>query len=619
MGRQCAGGFLAIVGTAALLSLGLSCKGSDKGLAGTGRPSEIEHTTHSSAVATSPTSVLLVTIDTWRWDYIGVSGTGKVATPALDRLAREGVYEPEAETPYPLTTPAHASVLTGLLPLHHGILDVIGYNLAPGVPTLAEGFRSKGYATAAFVSSVTLDRRYGLDRGFQIYDQGNFHGVESTNLDLPERDGAETTAAALAYLAAQPSGAPQFLWVHYYDLHWPYRSRPSYEARYPGNPYAAETAFVDDEVARLVASLQADKGRTWSLVVVGDHGEGFFDHHEKGHGLALYRSTLHVPLIIWPKPVRPLGHARPWRLEDLDPTLREWCGLEPGHGQDGESLFSQGGRGRILPSLTLVPAIRYGVNPCLGIRRGPLMYIRHGVEELYNLETDPGETRDLSRDPGSQRDLATLRAACESTFPVDKLQAAADSFAPVSGTDLEGLRGLGYIGGFVPSLRNLQRADIRKVCDDAAAFDRAKEVYRHDRQAEPMRRAYENLIAGYPGGALFNQQFGSFLIRQGDRDAAARAFLQAIRLNPKDTTSLADLGGLELLKGNVQRAKVLYEAVLALDPNDPVAHKNLGIIYAEYVKDPVQAVAHYRRYLELAPDSDAPLIREYIQKQSGVR
>ena len=563
--------------------------------------------------AHGPCSLLLVTIDTWRWDYIGASGSGRVATPNLDRLAKEGVYEPEAETPCPLTTPAHATILTGLWPLHHGILDCISYSLPHSLPTLAEAFAAKGYCTAAFVSSLSLDRRFGLGRGFLTYDEG----AMGAGAGAASRDGADTTRAVTSYLSAARPGLPLFLWVHYYDLHMPYRARPEYDARYPGNPYAAQAAFVDDQMGSLLQALQADPSRSWRIVVAGDHGEGLGDHHEAGHGMALYRSTLHVPLILFPRPEGPLIHLRPWRLEDLDPTLRAWFGLQTAQGADGQSLFGRGDDQRPLPSLTIQPAIEFGVNPCLGLRRGDWMYMRHGVEELYDLAADPGETKDLAALPAARARLEGLRKDCDAAVAPAELAKVAQPTARPSSADLTALQGLGYVGGFVFNPASLQPADIRKVCDDEAALEQAKERFRKDGNLDAVKRAYGEVLSNYPKAAALWQQFGLLLLGKSDMAGAARAFEHAVRENPKDTMSLVNLGGLELAAGRPDRAKVLFESALALDPGDLVAHKNLGTIYAQSPGGQPAAVAHYKRYLELGGDADAPLVREYLLKASG--
>jgi choline-sulfatase len=349
-----------------------------------------------------------------------------VATPNLDRLAAEGVYEAEAETPYPLTTPAHATILSGFLPLQHGVLNVLGFRLAAGTPVLGEGFKAKGYATAAFVSSLTLDRRFGLAKGFDTYDQGTLGHDSAAASESPERDGAETTDAALSFLRAQKPEAPLFLWIHYYDLHIPYRKRADFDAKYPGRPYAAAVAFVDAEVGRVRSALESDPARSWRMVVVGDHGEGFLDHREATHGLTLYREAVHVPLLLWPKPERTIQLPRPWSLEDLAPTIRDWVGLPAAPRSDGRSLFAQApAEERLLPSLTLQPAILFGVNPFVGIRRRALVYFRHGVEELYDLAHDPDERHDLSGAPSYRMAFSELRAATDISLPVGMLEKAA--------------------------------------------------------------------------------------------------------------------------------------------------------------------------------------------------
>jgi tetratricopeptide (TPR) repeat protein len=423
----------------------------------------------------------------------------------------------------------------------------------------------------------------------------------------------------MAFIGGQTLDKPLFVWAHYYDLHLPYRPRPDFDVKYPGNPYAAEAAFVDGQVGQLAAAIKADQGRNWRIVVVGDHGEGLGDHHEMGHGMALYRSTLHVPLIVWPKPERLLQHPQPWRLEDLDPTLRSWFGLPSATHVDGDDLFATGNAGRLLPALTIQPCVQFAVNPCLGIRKGSWMYMRHGVEELYDLAADPGETKDLAHDAAQKSMLAGLRADCDSLISLANLTKAAERTAKRNPAELQGLQGLGYIGIPVSNFGALQRADIRSVCDDESAIERAKKEFQRTNSPQPLRAAYESLLQKYPQAGGYLKDYGEFLIKLGDIDGAFRAFDRAVRLDPHDQASLANLGGLYLAKGQPEKAKVVFEAVLAINEADPVAHKNLGIIYAHYIKDPAKAVEHYKRYLEIAPDADAEMVRQYIRsvEQAG--
>lgn len=558
-------------------------------------------------------SFLLVTLDTWRWDYIGASGQGRVATPVMDGLAREGLYEPEAETPYPLTTPAHATLLTGLHPLRHRVLDCISYGLPAEVPTLAEAFRAQGYGTAAFVSSQTLSRAFGLHRGFDLYDDGGLGRSPDAYWQAASRDGASITAAALAHLSAQPPDRALFLWTHYFDLHVPYRPRAAYDARYPGNPYAAQAAFLDDQVGALLAALRRDTGRQWRILIVGDHGEGLGDHGERGHGLGLYRSTLHVPLILHPKPERPVRLAKPWRLEDLAPTVLEWFALPPLSGVDGASLFSEVPPGRLLASMTLQPSIQFGVTPFLAVRRGGLMYMRHGAEELYDLDLDPGQTKDLSRDPRRRTELEDLRSACSKTFPTATLQAISAPTLRSAPAELQGLQGLGYIGGFAPPFAELQRVSIQRVLEDDARFEAARSAYRKTRAPGPFLAAYRELLGKYPRAAVYFKHYGILLLEVGDFEEAFKAFDRAVRLNPKDVGSLINLGLLYLHRGQPAQAQVLYEAALEVDPSNPVAHKNLGLLFDRVLQQPERAIVHYQKYLEVGGDGEAAQIRSRLE------
>jgi len=574
--------------------------------------------TPATRAAPAP-SLLLVTIDTWRWDHIGVSGSGKVQTPALDRLARGGVYERELLTPYPLTTPAHASLFTGLNPLRHRVLDCMSYALPGDIPTLAEAFRARGYQTGAVVSGDTLKRRYGLTRGFDAYDDS---GMQNRYADDPmpaSRDGAATTQLALTALKGLRPGQPAFLWVHYFDLHTPYRSHPAYEAKYPRSRYAAQVAFVDDQVAALVAALGADDTRSWRIVIVGDHGEAFGEHHEIGHGYTLYRPTLSVPFIAYPRPEPGFVHARPWGLIDLEPTLREWFALGANPGVDGESLLGSGTPGRCLYSLSLLGSLMFNVNPVFGVRRGEAMYMKHAVEELYDVSTDPDEAVDLSAVAARGKELSAARDLCGAAFPPQSIQAVLDPTLQSTQAELDSLRGLGYIQGATPKMSEVQRADIRRVLDDFNAVQKARETLLRSGDTKSLRATYDAFLKKYPRAASVYRAYGRLMLQTKDYPAAFEAFERAVRLNPNDPDSLLNLGTLYLqLRHDPKAAAVLLERSLGLSEAEPIAHLNLGILYSDYLKDPRKAYPHLKRFLELDPENgEAPRIRAVVKKMEA--
>ena len=561
-----------------------------------------------------PSSLLLITIDTWRWDYIGIAGTKKVETPALDRLAASGVYEAEAVTPCPLTTPAHASLFTGLLPVHHGILDCTRYSLRAGIPTLAELFKAAGYRTAAFVSAEPVARRYGLDRGFDHYDdsgqgkRGELDPLQAT------RAGEKTTEAALAFLRKAGPAEPLFLWIHYFDLHTPYRKRAPYDARYPGNLYAAEAAFVDDQVAHLAGFCGAERGRSWRIVVAGDHGEGRGDHGEGGHGIGLYRSTLHVPLILYPKPDRPLEHPKPWGLADLTPTLCDWFGLHCPKGLDGESLFARGTPNRTIPCLSMLPAFIFNVNPVLGVRKGRHVYLRCGEEEMYDLAADPDQTHPLAAGGPNRGLLADLRRACDAAFPPSILQPLLMPSIRSTPEEMERLRGLGYIEGGVPGLASLQKASLNDILADYEGVQDARDAAFTSGDWTILRRKYEGLIQKHPGALNLQKNLGKVCLTLQDFPAAFAAFKKVLVADPKDPEGLLNMGALYIAGRDARRAEFLLKEALKIRQDDPAVYKNLGILYETLLQRPDLAVPNYKRYLDLEPRSpDREKILTYIR------
>src|SRR5262245_2554444 len=207
-------------------------------------------------------SLVLVTLDTTRSDHLGCYGGRTARTPLMDGLAAAGTRYARAISPSPLTLPAHTSLLTGLEPPEHGMRDNGFGTLPAGVPTLAEALAAQGYRTGAFVASRVLDRRFGLARGFDRYDD-QMAAEDTGEYGYPERDAARVTTAALAWLAGGTGpehDRPYFAWVHYYDAHAPYEPPTPWRADTLEGSYAGEISYVDSEIRRLFAALPASAG-----------------------------------------------------------------------------------------------------------------------------------------------------------------------------------------------------------------------------------------------------------------------------------------------------------------------------------------------------------------------
>src|SRR5262245_42832927 len=225
-------------------------------------------------------NLVLVTLDTVRADHLGCYGDGAAITPALDRLAAEGIRFAQASSSVPLTLPSHTTLLTGLLPLHHGLRNNGAGALHEGTATLATLLSGQGYRTGAFVGAFVLDHRFGLARGFEVYDDEVPRDPRAGAALEAEQPGRDVMDRALAWLGREDP-RPFFLWVHLYDAHAPYQPPPAWAARHPGRPYDAEISEVDEQVGRIVAALdERGLAKRTVMAVAADHGEGLGEHGE---------------------------------------------------------------------------------------------------------------------------------------------------------------------------------------------------------------------------------------------------------------------------------------------------------------------------------------------------
>ena len=354
-------------------------------------------------------NVLLVTIDSLRADHVGAYGDAEARTTALDALAADGVRFERAYAAAPLTVPSTASLLTGRYPFHHKARTKTAH-LDPVIPTIAGTFRRARFATAAFLGTPELDKRFGLDGGFETYETTPANQVD---------------AQAIAWLETHPQRR-FFLWVHLYAPHAPY-GNPADRAR-AARPavdrYDDDVAEADAQVGRLLAALGARRRRTL-VVVTSDHGEAFGEHGELTHGLFVYDTTTRVPLIVnGPSIFSERGVVSdPVSLVDVAPTLAALAALDP-FGADGQVILSRqrnssltSDNQRSLYSETYAPLTEFGWSPLRSVRRGDWKYIAAPQPELYDLKNDPGETRNLMDDQMARG--AELAQDIDAVSPLD--------------------------------------------------------------------------------------------------------------------------------------------------------------------------------------------------------
>jgi arylsulfatase A-like enzyme/Tfp pilus assembly protein PilF len=499
-------------------------------------------------------SVLLVTIDTTRADRIGCYGADPGVTPHIDGLARAGVRFSNAQAVAPITLPSHTSMLTGLYPPQHGIRNNGMFALPESVETLASVFERRGYATGAFVSASVLARRYGLNRGFSVYDDDLSQGLNRSRHTVPARRGDLTVEAATRWLAARESDEKFFCWVHLYDPHAPYDPPMEYKQAHPSDPYLGEIAFTDEVIGRLLGWLE-DSGRRESTVVavVSDHGEAFGEHGEKTHAILLHQATTAVPWVM-AGPGLPSGETIPAPVSGVDvaPTLAWLAGVEPPNDEvrdgrvvlDIDALSDSASGERLIYSETLLPTFQYGWAPLQGVRRAEWQLIAGRFKQIFNLKDDPRELIDVKdREP----DVLTLLEADLDAFPTDDPHQDGEARLELSRSEMEQLEALGYLG--TDAVRRGDGPDPRTLIGAHVQIEAARSLSNQgnvDKAIEALGTTLEMDPGNVAALAMRAQLFTS--ARRFDE--AREDLRHSLQIDPDSAATYALMARVEMLSGN---------------------------------------------------------------------
>jgi len=553
-------------------------------------------------------NILLITIDTLRGDVLGSYG-GRAATPNLDRLAAGGLRFTFAHAHAVVTLPSHASILTGRYPFDHGVRDNSGFRLGAAPRTLAEAAREKGMATGAFVGAFPLDRRFGLSRGFDVYDDV---GGEAAQADFAftERRAGEVVAVARAWIDRQQK--PWLAWVHVFDPHASYSPPPPFDRKYASDPYAGEVAYVDQALGPLLEVARAGP-RPTTVIVTADHGEGLGDHGEATHGTFAYESTLRVPLIL-----AQVGAGRsiaaapggatietPVRHVDILPTIGDLAGLSLPRDLPGRSLLSA--TASAVPSYfeAMTPMHTRGWAPLSGVVVGRDKYIDLPIEELYDLGKDPHEASNLaltSRDvlQTLARELGSLGPALPGARQAEDREAR------------QRLESLGYVSGSAPRKAKFTEADDPKRLIEldrlmlqgidlfergrhAEAIDTFRQVIsrRPDMALAYRRLAYIQRETGAVAAAIatlreglqrtgpnvdLEVRLGTCLVETGALSEATPMLERAIHADPENTEALNALGIAHARAGRPDDALLVFERILGIDSRNAQALENIGTV-----------------------------------------
>lgn len=514
-------------------------------------------------------NLLLVSIDTIRGDRVGYSGYD-IETPSLDSLAQEGVSFLNAVCQVPLTLPSHASILTGTSPLYHQIRNNEDFFLEENFSTLAEILKNKGYVTAAFVSAFVLNSQFGLQQGFDVYDD-EYKTPEALIPYGPQRLAEDVYRSAASWIEAN-QGKKFFLWVHFFDPHFPYTPPSPFDIRYKSRPYDGEIAYTDVYVGKLVQTLKEKSIAEKTLVVVvGDHGEDLWQHSEPTHGIFLYDTALKIPLLFWCPQIIPEGVRVESQVRSVDifPTILDILRIDIPPSCQGISLVPvmEGKKVRDIEKSyaeTYYPLLAHGWSAQESIRTDEWKYILSPRPELYDLKKDPDEMRNLIAERPEvvsrlKRDLEELKREDFSSrnLPIKEL----------SPEEKEKLRALGYLGGVVsPDAEQGDRADPKDKVDTLKKLYAARTAVRQGK-LEKGEKILKEIEKEDPQNSGVYQSLGKIYQQRKDWLKAIDEFNKAIELNPRDVDSYFQLSQSYYSLGMMDEAAKAAQATLSLRPN----------------------------------------------------
>jgi arylsulfatase A-like enzyme/Tfp pilus assembly protein PilF len=603
-----------------------------------------------AAAQTQQRNIILITIDTLRGDYLSCNGSTKVKTPNLDSLAQQGVNFTRTRAAVPLTLPSHASIMTSLYPIKHGVRDNGTARLSNEATTLAEVLKTHGYQTAAFVGSFVLDHRFGLNQGFDVYnDRMPTHTTVLEKLEA-ERNAEAVYSAFSEWFARNAKKQPYFVWVHFYDPHAPYNPPESYRNKYANDPYAGEVAYTDAAIGKVLQNLKTQDPNNQIIAVVADHGEGLGQHQEATHSLLIYNSTLHVPMIIAAPGVISSGTTFPYltRTVDLAPTLLDLAGIQNDWKGQGlslkKSIEQMKDPGITSASESLYPKVNLGWSELRGVENNQFHFIEAPRPELYDVVNDPGETKNLMNERSSV--ASNLRNELSQLYQASS--SAQESSQPEMDPETkERLASLGYVSGSNAAANQSSQIDPKdkmKVWNDiqAGIYEFGNENYTNAvkifesvlKTDNSIPIVYDNLCSSYlrlenwekakscnmdalkRGINLPALHVNLGLIYHKDKQysKAQKEFLDALSADPSNTSAHYYLANTLRASGQHEQALIQYRKALELSPDNLFVVNGLAITYIALKKE-TEALAAFEQAVRIDPQNPAAHFNLAIQAE----
>ena len=554
-------------------------------------------------------NVVVITLDTTRADRLPCYGRRDVSTPTIDAFAARGVRFEHCYAQTPLTLPSHTTLMTGTLPLFHGIRDNGGFFVPQKLKTMAELFKDKGYETAAFIAAYVLDSKWGLNQGFDTYfDKFDMTKFKRVSLGTVQRPANEILDQALPWLEAR-KGKRFFAWLHLYDPHSPYEPPPPFDKLYADRPYLGEIAFADSQLARLWSWLESNGllERTF-IVFAGDHGESLGEHEEQSHGFFVYQSAIHVPLIIvTPFPgLQGVVSPEVTTLSDVMPTVCDMAGLPVPAEVQGRSLLpSFFGRRRknnpLAYSETYYPRFHYGWSDLKTVQDGRYKLILAPVPELYDVVADPGEEKNLVY--LEKKEYESLSARAEAFIGRAGRNAYETDYSKVDEETREKLSALGYVGSFTDpaKLKGKKLANPREKITVFNELSQAREMGLNGK-ADAAIRIIQGIIASDPDITDAYFAVGNILFQEQKYKEAVESFKQVLGRKPDDSFAAINIALSYEGMGNYDEAEKFLLGYVRKGFADPQFYFMLGNMnYIQKRYD--QAIAYFEKCLSSNAES----------------
>lgn len=576
-------------------------------------PSEKIHLSSTNSVRKDKFNLLLITIDTLRADRLSCYSPEHVKTPNIDSLASKGVLFTRAFAHTTTTLPSHTNILLGTIPPFHGVHDNSNFVVRDEFSTLAEHLKKFGYETGAFVGAFPLDSRFGLNQGFDIYDDE--YGVRNTKKpETRERVGQIVVDKAQRWLSQRKSS--WFLWIHCYDPHDPYEPPEPFKTQYEKHPYDGEVAYIDFVMGNLFDYIEKNNLLKNTLIVfTGDHGESLGEHGERTHGFLAYNAVIWVPLIIYGPEIKPRKVHHNVSHIDIFPTVCEVLDIDKPSFLQGISLlpFLKGKKlgKRDIYFESLSPYYSMGWAPIRGYIYDKEKYIDSPIPELYDLKKDLDEIDNIAE----RKKIEKYRKHLDQIIHIHSSERTEKAERRIDRESIQKLKSLGYITSYQEKRKEtFGSEDDAKIllpyhnkseealmfCKEGKvrrAIEMLKEVITEKKNIclaymnlallyknlerlndaiEVLKMGHKNMPTSFP---LFSKYI-YYLLVAGRADEVINVFERSDYLQKEfDPVILNVVGASYWDTGDIENARIFYEKSISVDKKYPLPYNNLADLY----------------------------------------